>query len=139
MVKARDGWFKWKTDFFRFYFHTLKLHKFFYETKIIWFSAITTEWSYPRKYWWKRLSDFNKIKFYLHLYHCKRKRLNKKMIKTFNWLFLGNKYEIYLFTKEMKKKKKRQIWHLGIFHIREYFQKEKTGNRHDVWNFICFS
>ena len=29
------------------------------------------------------------------------------MIKTFNWQVLGNKCEIYLFTKEMKKKEKK--------------------------------
>ena len=50
--------------------------------------------------------EFNKIKFYQHLYHCKRKRLNNNMIKTFNWLVLGNKCEIYLLAKEMKKKKR---------------------------------
>ena len=34
------------------------------------------------------------------------------------WLVLRNKYEIYLFIKEMKKKKEmQQIWHLEIFHI----------------------
>ena len=33
-------------------------------------------------------------------------RLNKNMIKAFDWLVLGNKCEIYLFTKEMKEKKK---------------------------------
>ena len=29
------------------------------------------------------------------------------MVKTFNWLVLGNKCEIYLFTKEMKKEKRK--------------------------------
>ncbi len=31
------------------------------------------------------------------------------MIKTLNWLVSGNKYETYLFTKEMKKRKKGNI------------------------------
>ena len=46
-------------------------------------------------------SDFNRIKFYLHLYQYKRKILDKIMIKTVLW----NKCEIYLFAKEMENKK----------------------------------
>ena len=56
------------------------------------------------------------------------------MIKTFNWLVLGNKYEIYLFTKEMKKKKKGKCdrYDMEIFYI-ECFQKEKNREiQHDV-------
>ena len=68
--------------------------KIFDETEIVQLSAITTEWLYPRKHCWKRLSDSDKIKFYQHLYHCKRKKYNKN-IKTFDWLVLENN-EIYL-------------------------------------------
>ena len=103
---------------------------FFYETEIVRFSAITTEWLYPRKHCWNRLSDFNKIKFHQHLYHCNRKRLNTNMIKIFNLLVIGNKCEIYLFTKEMKKKKITTDMTLGwiyFFFITECFQREKKG------------
>ena len=48
------------------------------------------------------------------------------MIKTFNWLVLGNECGIYLFTKEIKEI--LQIWHLEIFHIIESFQIEKKRN-----------
>ena len=41
-----------------FGFTSWNLIKIFYETEIIQFSAITTEWQYPRKHCWKRLSDF---------------------------------------------------------------------------------
>ena len=95
-----------KNTFFGFIFPPWNNIEIFYETKIVRFSAITTEWPYPKKHDWKRLSDFNKIKFYQRLYHCKRKRLNKN-IKIFNWLVLEIKGEIYLFTKEMKKMKKK--------------------------------
>ena len=60
------------------------------------------------------------------------------MIKTFNWLVLGNECEIYLFIKEMKKKKieMQQIWHLEIFHIRKCFQIEKGGGEYDTMSEI---
>ena len=61
------------------------------------------------------------------------------MIKTFNWLVLRNKCEIYLFTKEMKKKKIRQIWHLEIFHKIKCFQIEKKGNTTWCMKSICFT
>ena len=98
VILEMDGLTK-KQTFFRFHLHSMKPHRNFYETKIVRFSAITTEWPYPKKHDWKRLSDFDKMKFYQRLYHCKSKRLNKKnKIKRFNWLILGNKCEIYLFT-----------------------------------------
>ena len=122
----------------------MKQHQIFYNTKIVRFSAITTEWPYPRKRCWKRLSDFNKIKFYQHLYHCKRKRLNKNMLKTFNWLVFGNKCEIYLFTKEIKKKKQMKYYRFDTwksfisykyFHIEKNFSNRKKREIwHDAWN-----
>ena len=98
---------------------------FFYEIEIVRFSAFTSEWPYPRKHCWKRLSDLNKIKFYKHLYHCKK----IDVIKAFKWLVLGSECEIYLFAKVMKKKKQeiQHIWHLEIFYIRECFQIGKKG------------
>ena len=54
------------------------------------------------------------------------------MIKTFKWLVLATKCEIYLFTKE-KKKKKYDWWHLETFHIIESFQIETKTEIH-VWN-----
>ena len=47
------------------------------------------------------------------------------------WLVLGNKCEIYLFTKEMKTK--YDIWHKETFHTIEYFQRKK-GIQEDIWN-----
>ena len=62
----------------------------------------------------------------------------RKNIRTFNLLVVGNKCEIYLFTKEKKKKKKNEIQHikrLEIFHIIECFLREKKGEiLHDVLN-----
>ncbi len=123
-----------KPTFFSFIFTPWNHIKIFYKIKIAQFSGITTEWPYPKKPCWKRLSDFNKNKFYQHLYHWKRKRLNKN--KT--WLILGNKCEIYLFTKEMKKKRIQLIWHLESFHIIEWFQ---IGRKVNTWclKFINFS
>ena len=42
----------------------------------------------------------DKINFYHHLCNCKKKRLKKNTIKAFYCLVLGNKCEIYLFTKK---------------------------------------
>ena len=91
---------------------------------------------YKRKHYSKRLSDFNKIKFYQHLYHCKRKRLNKNMIKNIYWLVLGNKCEIYLFTEKMKKKKGNSTdMTLGnLSYNRMFLKRKKKEIWHDVWN-----
>ena len=104
-LSIRDGQFNEKTTFsFSSSHHETGL-KFFKKLNFfsLWLSLLSDHIQGNCR---KRLSDFDKIKFYQHLYHFKRKRLNKNMIKTFNWLVLGNKWEIYLFTKEMKKKKK---------------------------------
>ena len=50
----------------------------FYEIEIVGFNAITAEGQYPRNSCWKGLSDFDKIRFYQHLYHCKRKKIEQK-------------------------------------------------------------
>ena len=102
------GGFNEKPIFFCLIFTSSNSIKIFYETEIVRFSAISTEWPYPRKHCWKRLSDFNKIKFYERLYEYKRKRLNKNMIKTFDWLVLGNKCEINLFKVDEKERKKER-------------------------------
>ena len=56
--------------FFGFIFTPWNSIEIFYETEIVQFSVITIEWPYPREYCWKKLSDFNQIKFYQHFYHC---------------------------------------------------------------------
>ena len=134
----RDALFNRKTDFFSFSSsHCETASKICYKTEIFWFSVITTEWPYRRKHRWKRLSDF-KIKF-INIYTILREQ---KYDKTFNWLVLGNNCEIYLVIKEMKKKRKkeiRQIWHVEIFHIIEWFQIGKKWEIwHDVWNLFKF-
>ena len=112
-----------KPNFFGFIFIPWNHIEIFYKTQIILFSVITTDWLYPKKkHCRKRLSDFNKIKFYQHLYHCKRKRLNQNMIKTFNWLVLGNKCEICL----QKKWRKKKTQHLEIFSYHRKFSNRKT-------------
>ena len=55
------------------------------------------------------------------------------MIKTFNWLVLGNKCEIYLLTKEMKKKKKGNDREREII-IENVYQIEKKGNYHRMFS-----
>ena len=122
-----------KSTFFGFIFTSWNRFKIFYETEIVRFT-ITTEWPYTKKHCWKRLSDFNEVKFYQYLYHCKRKRLNKN-IKTFNWLVLGNKCEIYLFTKEKKKKKGNTTdMTLGSLSYHEMFSNRGEKEiQHDVF------
>ena len=108
LVTVKEELFNRKTDgfFFCFIFTPWNRIEIFNETKSIRLCAITTKWPYSRKHCWKRFSDFKKIKSYQHLYHCKRNRLSKNILKPSNWLVLGNKFEIYLFTKEMKWRKK---------------------------------
>ena len=49
----------------------------------------------------------NSIKLFQHFYHLFRKRLNKNIIETFNWLNLGNKYGILFVYKRNKEKNNR--------------------------------
>ena len=116
--------------FFSFIFTLWKHIEISYGTKIVPFSAISTEWAYPTKLFNKNKKNFQiLIKFYQHLHQYKRKRLNKIMIKTFNWLVLGNKCEIYLFTKEVKEKR---IWqYLEIFYIRMF--SNRKNRKHLIW------
>ena len=53
-----------------------------------------------------------------------KKNIEQKYDKTFNWHVLASKWEINLFTKQMKEKKKweiREISHLEIIYIIECF------------------
>ena len=122
----RDGWFNREDNFFSVSSSQWNHIEILYKIEIVQISAITTEWPYPRKHCWKRLSDFNKIKFYPHLYHCKRKILNKNMIKNIS-LVLGNKCKIYLFAKEMKKKRDTTDKTFGSLSYRMFSHKKK-GN-----------
>ena len=82
------------------------------------------------------LIELNFMNIYTVIY-SKVKRINKNIIKTFNWLVLENEFEISLFTKEMKpKKKKRKYDRYDIgHHTIECLQIEKKKEiHHDVSN-----
>ena len=51
------------------------------------------------------------------------------MIKTFNWIVFGNKCEIYLFTKEMKKKVNTTDMTLGNLSYRKMFSNRNKKKK----------
>ena len=87
-----------KPTYFSFIFTPWKRIEIFYESDIIGFCAITTKWPNPKKHGWKRLSD---LKEFINIYTIVK--IEQKCDKNM-WLDLGNKCEMYLFIKEMKKK-----------------------------------
>ena len=63
------------------------------------------------------------------------------MIKTFNWLDLGNKCEIYVFTKKKKKKKRKKKGITADITIRNLsyrFSKRKEKQKYDMSEISLF-